>query len=613
MLQKVKLGSIVGVALGILVVLVIAMGTVSYFSFQNVEKSVNVVTKEVMPSLDALNVINEAQTAIDGQENALMSRRVTGDNRKASHQKIADKWKEIDKHWKIYEPLPQTVKEAEVWKSFVPAWNKWKKDHEQYMAMLKEWEISKDDRLHDRLIDQAIVVNGASFSEAESWLDKVIKENVINSEAQTMIVESNIKFAENLIFIFIVSSIIFSIFLVVFILRRINNIITGLIGETTKLTDATIAGQLRTTRGDLNKVNFEFQGIVNGINNILEAIIKPLGLNLSYIDRLSVGDIPEKITEEYHGDFDVLKQGLNKLIENISDFAMNAQSAASQVAAGSEQLSSSANEMSQSAQSQSSGVEEVTSSMEEISASVEQNADNARQTASISEKAARDAIEGGKAVVETIKAMKSIAEKINIIESIAGQTNMLALNAAIEAARAGEHGKGFAVVASEVRNLAEMSKNAAVEISNLSQHSVEIAEKAGQLINEMVPQIQKTSELVQEIKASSSEQAQGIGQVTMAIEQLNNGIQQNSAATEELASTSEELASQAENLQKTAEFFKIKGHNLSSFERTKKLPGARKSILLSHEKTDAGHNNAEKSKGFNLDMNRNDDDGFENY
>ncbi|MBF0477331.1 MAG: methyl-accepting chemotaxis protein, partial [Deltaproteobacteria bacterium] len=177
---------------------------------------------------------------------------------------------------------------------------------------------------------------------------------------------------------------------------------------------------------------------------------------------------------------------------------------------------------------------------------VAQNADNAKQTAAIAQKAAKDAQEGGKSVAETVKAMKSIAEKIGIIEEIARQTNMLALNAAIEAARAGEHGKGFAVVAAEVRKLAERSQTAAKEISVLSGSSVEVAERAGKLIEMIVPDIQKTAELVQEINASSSEQADGIQQVTKAVQQLDQAIQQGASATEEMASTSEELSSQAE-------------------------------------------------------------------
>ena len=378
-------------------------------------------------------------------------------------------------------------------------------------------------------------------------------------------------------------------------LNRAIDAVNELVKDAVMLSRAAVEGKL-DTRADATKHHGDFAAIVKGVNETLDAVIGPLNVAAEYVDRISKGDIPAKITDNYNGDFNEIKNNLNVLIEamdnitavaqeiatgnlmvtvterssqdklmqalkkmvaDLTTIAIDVQSAANQVATGSSEMSSSAEEMAQSANEQSASVEQVSSSMEEMNSSVVQNADNAKQTAAISVKASKDAQEGGIAVNETVKAMRSIAEKIAVIEDIAAQTNMLALNAAIEAARAGDHGKGFAVVAGEVRNLAERSGNAAKEINNLSVSSVEVAERAGKLIEEIVPQIQKTAELIQEINASSAEQANGISQVTQAVEQLDKGIQQNAAATEEMASTTEELLSQAEQLKNSAAFFKV--------------------------------------------------------
>ncbi|MFA7383684.1 MAG: methyl-accepting chemotaxis protein [Desulfurivibrionaceae bacterium] len=324
------------------------------------------------------------------------------------------------------------------------------------------------------------------------------------------------------------------------------------------LVQSAIAGRL-DKRCEVAGFDLVYAPLVAGINEMLEAIINPLNMAAACVDKISQGNIPARITGEYKGDFNTIKNNLNAMIDNLTGFAGQCQEAAEQVASGSEQISGSAGEMSQGGCEAAAAIEEISSSMEEMSSTVAHTSENSRKTASIANKVAADAKEGGMAVVETVKAMRSIAQNILIVEEISRQTNLLALNAAIEAARAGEHGKGFAVVAAEVRKLAERSQNAAREIGGMASASVEVAERAGKLIESMVPEIQKTADLVSEIEASANEQAQGVEQNTKAITQLDQVLQSNAAASEELAATSEELAAHAAQLRETAGFFKVEG------------------------------------------------------
>lgn len=375
------------------------------------------------------------------------------------------------------------------------------------------------------------------------------------------------------------------------------------VAEVEHLVEAAVAGKLGV-RGKPENYKIEgFRNVIKGINDTIEAITVPLRVAAEYVARISRGDIPEKITERWMGEFNDIKENLNTLIESMNEVTQlaqeiangnltvkvkersaqdklmqalatmvvrltevvsNIQAAARQVATGSQAMSATSAQMSQGASEQAASAEEVSSAMEEMVANIKQNAENAQQTEKIALKSAADAKEGGNAVAETVAAMKEIASKISIIEEIARQTNLLALNAAIEAARAGEYGKGFAVVASEVRKLAERSQLAAADISKLSVTSVDVAERAGKMLATLVPDIQKTAELVQEISAASAEQNNGAEQINKAIQQLEQVIQQNAAASEELASTTEEIASQAESLQGTVAYFKTETSGLHS-------------------------------------------------
>ncbi|XEB08101.1 methyl-accepting chemotaxis protein [Xanthomonas sp. DAR 35659] len=248
---------------------------------------------------------------------------------------------------------------------------------------------------------------------------------------------------------------------------------------------------------------------------------------------------------------------LQAMVDRLAEVVGDVNNSAQSLAGSSEEVSATAQALSQAATEQAAGVEETSASLEQMTASIAQNTDNARITEGMSAQAAKEAVQGGEAVLASTHAMKQIAQKIGIIDDIAYQTNLLALNAAIEAARAGEHGKGFAVVAAEVRKLAERSQVAAQEIGEVAANSVALADRAGGLLETIVPSIKKTSDLVQEIASASQEQSSGVTQINLAVSQLSQTTQQNATASEQLAATAEQMSSQAESLQQAMAFFRL--------------------------------------------------------
>jgi methyl-accepting chemotaxis protein len=299
-----------------------------------------------------------------------------------------------------------------------------------------------------------------------------------------------------------------------------------------------------------------FEDVKNNANTTSEKLTETIGDVARIFGGLATGDLGQRITRDTTGTFSQVKEDANSACEKLAAIVSEVRSGAEALSSASEEISATAQSISEQASRQAASVEETSASVEQMSASINQNTENAKITDGMASKASKEAVEGGDAVGKTVSAMKQIAKKISIIDDIAYQTNLLALNAAIEAARAGEHGKGFAVVAAEVRKLAERSQVAAEEIGELATSSVEMAELAGNLLKEMLPSITKTSDLVQEISASSQEQSSGAGQINTAMSQLSNITQQNASASEELAATSEEMSSQATALQQTMEFFR---------------------------------------------------------
>lgn len=117
--------------------------------------------------------------------------------------------------------------------------------------------------------------------------------------------------------VMIAGSILFGIGIGIFLSRNIGKILRSLLNESSRLTEAAVAGHL-ATRGDVDSINFEFRGVVVGINQTLDAIIGPLNVAAEYVDRISKGDIPPKISDSYNGDFNEIKLNLNNCIDTMS-------------------------------------------------------------------------------------------------------------------------------------------------------------------------------------------------------------------------------------------------------------------------------------------------------
>lgn len=325
---------------------------------------------------------------------------------------------------------------------------------------------------------------------------------------------------------------------------------------------------------DLTKYQGGFAEIAGSMNEFAKVVQSALIDINDKLGRLSQGDLTDKITNEYEGDFLESKKSMNRFIDILSEMIEKISVGAYEMSKASNQVSSVSHTIAAGALEQASSLQETTSAIEEISGSINESANNANLTKDLAEKSSQMSQDGGQAVRQTVDAMKTIANKIKVIEDIVYQTNLLALNAAIEAARAGEHGRGFAVVASEVRKLAKRSQIAANEISQITASSLEVSHEAGELISKVVPQIEQTATLVKDIANSASEQNIGISQITQAMNQLDSVTGANAASSQELASAAEELDGQVNLLVEYMKFFTvtnnepIKNDNLASVPKS---------------------------------------------
>ncbi len=106
-------------------------------------------------------------------------------------------------------------------------------------------------------------------------------------------------------------------------MQRMTAAIQALVADADKLGTAAIEGRL-ATRADATRHQGDFRKIVDGVNNTLDAVIGPLNVAADYVDRISKGDIPPKITDTYNGDFNTIKNNLNQAIDAVNKLVADA-------------------------------------------------------------------------------------------------------------------------------------------------------------------------------------------------------------------------------------------------------------------------------------------------
>ena len=100
-------------------------------------------------------------------------------------------------------------------------------------------------------------------------------------------------------------------------LSAVQDNVHAMIGDATLLAQAAVEGKL-ATRADASRHQGDYRKIVEGVNATLDAVIGPLNVAADYVDRIAKGAIPPRITDNYNGDFNTLKNNLNTAIEAVN-------------------------------------------------------------------------------------------------------------------------------------------------------------------------------------------------------------------------------------------------------------------------------------------------------
>ena len=290
------------------------------------------------------------------------------------------------------------------------------------------------------------------------------------------------------------------------------------------------------------------------------------------LENMSGGNFQVEVRGRFDGDFVIMKESLNKIIDSLNQMLRA-------IKQSSKEVLSTANIVSQGAQQVQDGSTEQSNSLSVLSdetAAIKENIlevdENTRNVEELMDTVKQSMDIGGEYTRNLLQAMEDINKnsmeitKINkFLEDISFQTNILALNASVEAARAGSAGGGFATVADEVRSLAAQSAESSQRTSNMISSSLkavekgtEYAEKVAESFKEIEKISQKIAEITNQLADRVNVQKQSLGNITSQIAQIKDFAEQNLSVSREEAAASQTLNRQAEKLQYMSEQFKLR-------------------------------------------------------
>jgi methyl-accepting chemotaxis protein len=211
----------------------------------------------------------------------------------------------------LYKKTIETKVGEDLYKDVIDARTAWR----PYIVKTRELAIAgKQKEAMVAYLDPGLEKATKRYSKA---VEAIVERQIAKAKS---IADSNTVFADATILtmqVTVAAILAVLIFVGWLISRSVGGAIQGLMAEAGRLTEAATQGRL-ATRGNSTAVPAEFQGIIQGMNSTLDAVIGPLNVAAEYVDRISKGDVPPKIQETYHGDFNEIKNNLNGCIDAVN-------------------------------------------------------------------------------------------------------------------------------------------------------------------------------------------------------------------------------------------------------------------------------------------------------
>jgi methyl-accepting chemotaxis protein len=136
--QEVKIGTKLIGSFIIVALICGIVGGIGYYGLTKTASSIDEIGGTALPSIQNLQVIKQCGTDVKCVQRTMLDPGLDKAMVDSQMALIGEARTTYEEAWKTYEPLPHTPREAELWKQFVPAWNKWRADNNVFFQKIRE-------------------------------------------------------------------------------------------------------------------------------------------------------------------------------------------------------------------------------------------------------------------------------------------------------------------------------------------------------------------------------------------------------------------------------------------------------------------------------------------
>ncbi len=189
MWNRLALGKKLAWGFVVVALIVAAIGFWGYRGLRYTSAAQHDIAAIYLPAVNGLWMIKEGQDVIRRVELVMFTPQLTADEMVGMRKNLSNAWDLANRGFSLYDPLPKTAEEQELYARFKAAWADFKKFHEQVIALLNKGKEAKDEAYDFSTNDVREKFHGARI-----LLDELLEMNMAASAAAVKRSDARVQF-----------------------------------------------------------------------------------------------------------------------------------------------------------------------------------------------------------------------------------------------------------------------------------------------------------------------------------------------------------------------------------------------------------------------------------